>query len=66
MNYNDTQDSLFLTTKALAGYIQAEDKQWYTFVVVVNNVPIASLETVFAINEDVGQVAAELYNAINK
>ncbi len=65
VSYNYTQDSLFLTTKALAGYIQSKDDHWYTFVVVVNNAPMESIQTVFAINEDVGQVAAELYKAID-
>jgi len=61
---NATKDGLFLTTKALAGYIQAQNGRWYAFMIAVNNAPMESIEVVFAINDDVGRVAASLYDVL--
>jgi D-alanyl-D-alanine carboxypeptidase len=53
--------------KALGGYFQRADGRWVVFNVVVNDAGGApDVSAVLSANEDVGQIAAQLWKEANR
>jgi D-alanyl-D-alanine carboxypeptidase/D-alanyl-D-alanine-endopeptidase (penicillin-binding protein 4) len=60
-------DRLAVQAKALAGYFQQADGAWHVFNVVVNNAGTGpDIQPVLDANEDVGEIAAQLWQAANR
>lgn len=58
---NLATDKLFLITQALAGYIEGKNKHLFAYVVVVNNAAMPTIDDIFAIFEDEGQISSMIY-----
>jgi len=58
---NMLEDNFFLTAQSLGGYIQAKNGHWLAFMVVVNNTRLKEICDVERINNDLGMIAAKLY-----
>lgn len=59
--------TVVLQTKALAGYFRTSDGTWQVFDIVVNNAgKSADAVSLFGVGEDVGQVAAALWEEQNR
>jgi D-alanyl-D-alanine carboxypeptidase/D-alanyl-D-alanine-endopeptidase (penicillin-binding protein 4) len=61
--YNPAVGKFFLITQALAGYIEGKDGHMYAFEVVVNNGKMPTIDDVFAIFEDQGQISSLIYDS---
>ncbi len=60
-------DRLAVQAKALAGYFQQADGAWHVFNIVVNNAGTGpDIQPVLDANEDVGEIAAQLWQAANR
>lgn len=59
--FNSATGKLFLTTQALAGYIQAKNGHLIEFMLVVNNATMPTIDDVLAIFEDLSQITAITY-----
>ena len=51
---------MVISTKALGGYIGTSTGRLKAFYLVVNNVPVTSINDVLVINNDLGKIAARL------
>lgn len=54
-------DRLIMPAKALGGYIETSSGKLQAFYLVVNNVPVTSIEEVLVVNNDLGKIAARLW-----
>jgi D-alanyl-D-alanine carboxypeptidase/D-alanyl-D-alanine-endopeptidase (penicillin-binding protein 4) len=61
VSMNLATERLFLITQAYSGYIEGKDGHLYAYMVVVNNASIPTIEDVFAIFEDEGQLSNSIY-----
>lgn len=62
-SFNTAANQFFLTTQALAGYIEGKNGQLIDFMVVVNNAQMPAVEDVFAIFEDLSQITGIIYES---
>jgi serine-type D-Ala-D-Ala carboxypeptidase/endopeptidase (penicillin-binding protein 4) len=58
---NALQGNFFMTAESLAGYVQAKNGHWLAFMVVVNGLPMKEICDATRVNEDLGMIAAKLY-----
>jgi D-alanyl-D-alanine carboxypeptidase len=56
-----TPSGLVLKSRAMAGYVQAQDGKQLVFEVVVNNVPVSNLNDVIRVFQDEGTISAILW-----
>lgn len=61
ISYNTAVNKFFLTTQALAGYIQRSDDRLLEFMISVNNAQMPAIDDIFPIFEDLSQLAAMIY-----
>lgn len=52
----------FLTTQALAGYIEGKNGHTYAYMLVVNNSDMPTINDIFPIFEDESQISSIIYN----
>jgi D-alanyl-D-alanine carboxypeptidase len=57
---DELNQRLVLSTKTLGGYIGTSTGRLKAFYLVVNNVPVTSINDVLVINNDLGKIAARL------
>ena len=62
VTFNTATNSYFLTTQALAGYIEGKNGHPILFMVAVNNGTMPTIEDVFPVFEDVCQIARQIYD----
>ena len=66
MGFDPLGQRLLVQSKALAGFFQRADGEWQVFNVVVNDAGGApDISAVLSANEDVGEVAAQLWKEAN-
>ncbi|MBS0604320.1 MAG: D-alanyl-D-alanine carboxypeptidase/D-alanyl-D-alanine-endopeptidase [Verrucomicrobia bacterium] len=63
ISYNFATQQYFLTTQALAGFIEGKNGRLLEFMIAVNNGNMPKLEDIFPIFEDESQIAVEFYNS---
>jgi serine-type D-Ala-D-Ala carboxypeptidase/endopeptidase (penicillin-binding protein 4) len=61
INFNLATNEFFLTTQALAGYIEAKNGHLLEFILVVNNGTMPKIEDIFPIFEDLSQISSIIY-----
>jgi serine-type D-Ala-D-Ala carboxypeptidase/endopeptidase (penicillin-binding protein 4) len=66
MLYNAATGKFFLTTQALAGYIEGKNGHLLAYMVVVNNAKMPAIEDIFAIFEDEAQISNVIYGEMNE
>jgi serine-type D-Ala-D-Ala carboxypeptidase/endopeptidase (penicillin-binding protein 4) len=67
VGFDQLDQLLLVQAKALGGYFQRADGRWVVFNVVVNNAGGApDVSAVLSANEDVGQIAAQLWKEANQ
>lgn len=59
--YNSAVRQFFLTTQALAGYIEGQNGHLIEFSIAVNNASMPTIEDIFPIFEDLGQMTVVIY-----
>ena len=59
---NLLNDNFFLTAQSLAGYVKAKNGHWLAFMVVVNGSRLKDICDVAQVNQDLGMIAAKLYD----
>lgn len=62
VSFNAAAERFFLTTQALAGYVEGKNGHLIEFMVAVNNGNMRTIEDVFAIFEDVSLIASFIYD----
>lgn len=60
--FNLSTGQFFLITQAFAGYIEGKNSHLYAYEVVVNNAKMPTINDIFAIFEDEGQLSNLIYN----
>lgn len=60
--FNPATGKFFLITQALAGYIQGKNGHLFAYEVVVNNGALPTIDDIFAIFEDEGQLSSMIYD----
>jgi serine-type D-Ala-D-Ala carboxypeptidase/endopeptidase (penicillin-binding protein 4) len=60
-SYNLATGKFFLTTQALAGYIEGKNGHLLGYMLVVNNAAMPSIDDVFAIFEDESELSSLIY-----
>jgi D-alanyl-D-alanine carboxypeptidase/D-alanyl-D-alanine-endopeptidase (penicillin-binding protein 4) len=61
ISFNAATEEFFLTTKALAGYIEGQNGHLIEFMVVVNNGIMPKIVDIFPIFDDIGEMATVIY-----
>ena len=64
VSFNIAANQFFLTTQALAGYIEGRNGHLLEFMVVVNNGSMPAIVDIFPIFEDQSQIAAFIYDSV--
>lgn len=59
--FDAANNSLYLTTKALSGYIQTPNGHWLAFIFAVNNAEAPTIEDLFNVLQDTGAIASIIY-----
>ena len=59
--FNLATGKFFLITQAYAGYIEGKNKHLFAYIAVVNNAAMPSIEDIFPIFEDEGQLSNLIY-----
>lgn len=64
--YNAATGKFFLTTQALAGYMEGKNGHLLAYMFVVNNAKTPTVEDIFAIFEDQAQISNVIYGEVNE
>lgn len=60
--FNTSTGKFFLITQAYAGYIEGKNGHLYAYIVVVNNASMPTIDDIFQIFEDEGQLSNIIYS----
>lgn len=60
--FNGATQELFLTTQALTGFIKGKNGHLWEYMVVVNNAQLPTVEDVFSVFADLGEISATFYD----
>jgi len=60
--FNLATDKFFLITQAFAGYVEGKNGHLLAYIVVVNNATMPTINDIFSIFEDGGQLSSMIYN----
>jgi D-alanyl-D-alanine carboxypeptidase/D-alanyl-D-alanine-endopeptidase (penicillin-binding protein 4) len=63
---NFATGKLFLITQALAGYFEGKNGHMFAYMLAVNNGQLPTIDDIFAIFEDQGQLSSLIYEEITK
>lgn len=62
VSFNAATEEFFLTTQALAGYIEGQNGHLIEFMISVNNGQLPTIDDVPPVFEDISQMAAQIYD----
>jgi D-alanyl-D-alanine carboxypeptidase, serine-type, PBP4 family len=63
--FNLSTNEFFLTTQTLGGYIKGKNGHLFAFMLTVNNGKMPAINDIFAIFEDLSQIASHMYDSTN-